>query len=386
MSEPGRPLLQVAAVSAKIGVIGFGGPAAHIAMLRREVVERRAWLDDTEFLELLGATSALPGPASTQMVIAVGRRRAGWRGLVVAGACFITPATAIVLLLAWLYVRYAHLPAVGGVLYGVKPVVVAVIAVALWGLGRGIAGGGPVPVVLALGAAGAFFAGLDPLVVIVVAAIATTLWRNRGRLHGGGASLLVPVLALATRRAAAAAPVAPARHASVPLSSVVLEFAKLGIIVFGSGYVLLAFLQRDVVVRLHWLTTKQLLDAVAAGQVTPGPVFTTATFVGYLTDGFPGALLATLAIFLPSFFLVAALVPLLPKVRRSPWLSGALEGVTAGALGLMAGVALRLAASALVDPLTAAVALVALAVLLRWRVNTAWVVLAGAGVGLVHSL
>ena len=241
-------------------------------------------------------------------------------------------------------------------------------------------------VVLALGAAGCFLAGLDPLLVIVVGAIAMTLWRNRGRLRLGGAGLLVPAVSLANRRAAVPSPAGAARHAHVGLWSVVLEFAKLGVIVFGSGYVLLAFLQRDVVVRLHWLSAKQLLDAVAAGQVTPGPVFTTATFVGYLTDGLPGALLATLAIFLPSFFLVAVLVPLLPKVRRSPWLSGALEGVTATALGLMAGVAIRLTASALVDPLTWGTALVALVVLWRWRVNTAWVVLAGAAVGLVHTL
>ncbi len=395
MSERRRRLLEVATVSAKLGVLGFGGPAAHVALLRTEVVERRGWITDGEFVDLLGATSALPGPGSTQMVIAVGRRHAGWPGLVVAGTCFIAPATAIVLVLAWLYVSYGRVPAVGGLLYGVKPVVVAVIVVALWGLLAGAARTGPAPVVVAAGAAGAYLAGVDPLVVLGAGAGALMVWRNARRVaaRGSAAGAALPALAathhdvsgagagagaLAARRGAAVA--------HVGLWPLVREFAKLGVIVFGSGYVLLAFLQRDLVHQLHWIGARQLLDAVAAGQVTPGPVFTTATFVGYVVRGVPGALLATLAIFLPSFLMVAVLVPVLPRLRRSPWASGALDGVGAAAVGLMAGVAVPLGRAAVVDPLTAVMAVVGLAALARFRLNTAWVVVAGAAVGVLHSL
>jgi chromate transporter len=385
VTERRRRLAAVAQVSAKLGVIGFGGPAAHIALLRTEVVERRRWLTDAEFLELLGATSALPGPGSTQMVIAVGRRRAGWPGLAVAGTCFIAPATAIVLLLAWAYATYGHVPAVGGVLYGVKPVVVAVIVVSLWGLASTLARTGVPPTAVAVLATAAYLAGVDPLVVLAVGAAAVTAWRlGQGPVPGSpGPAAVAPLVSLA---GALRAPSGGGGRMHVGLWPLVREFAKLGVIVFGSGYVLLAFLQRDIVHQLYWLGPKQLLDAVAAGQVTPGPVFTTATFVGYLVSGVPGALLATLAIFLPSFLMVAALVPLLPKLRRSRWASGALEGAAAAAVGLMAGVAVPLGRAGIVDPLTAAVAVVALVALARLRVNTAWVVLAGGVVGALHSL
>jgi len=386
VSEGRRGLLAVARVSATLGVIGFGGPAAHVAMLRVEVVERRRWLTDAEFLELFAATGALPGPGSTQMVIAVGRRRAGWAGLAVAGTCFIAPSTATVLVLAWLYVRYGHLPAVGGLLYGVKPVVVAVIVVSLWGLGRGVVATGALPAAVSVAAAAGFLAGVDPLVVLGAGAAVVTVWRNRGSVRARGAAVVAPALALAAAgRGGRARPGATAT-VHVGLWPVAREFAKLGVIVFGSGYVLLAFLQRDLVHQLHWLGARQLLDAVAAGQVTPGPVFATATFVGYLVSGVPGALVATIAIFLPSFVMVAALIPLLSKVRRSSWASGALDGAGAVAVGLMAGVAVTLARSGLVGPLAVAVGVVALVVLARFRVNTAWMVLAGGVVGVLHSL
>ena len=387
MNDRARRLAEVARVSAKLGVIGFGGPAAHVAMLRVEVVQRRRWVTDAEFAELLGVTSALPGPGSTQMVIAIGRRHAGWLGLVVAGACFVTPAAALVLLLAWLYVRYGAVPAVAGALYGIKPVVAAVVAGAVWGLGRQVVTSGGVPGVVGVGAAAAFLGGIDPLVVLGAGAAAVAVWRNRSRLsfvkHAAGAvSPVGAVTALAHHGARA-----PAGHvAHVRLDRVVVEFAKLGVIVFGSGYVLLAFLQRDLVHQLHWLSGGRLLDAVAAGQVTPGPVFTAATFVGYLVAGVPGGLLATVAIFLPSFVMVAALGPVLTRARRSTWASGALDGVSASAVGLMAGVGVVLAGKAFVDPLTVVVGVVALGVMVLARVNTAWVVLAGAAIGALHSL
>ncbi|MGA2520072.1 MAG: chromate efflux transporter, partial [Acidimicrobiales bacterium] len=267
MSERRSRLLEVAAVSAKLGVLGFGGPAAHVALLRTEVVERRQWISDPEFVDLLGATSALPGPGSTQMVIAVGRRRAGWAGLLVAGTCFIAPATAIVLVLAWLYVSYGHLPAVGGVLYGVKPVVVAVIVMALCGLVAGAARTGAAPVVVAAGAAGGFLAGADPLVVLAVGAVALMVWRNAPRLGARGSVAGVVLPAVASSQGRGAGAVAARRTeaaAHVGLWPLVREFAKLGVIVFGSGYVLLAFLQRDLVHQLHWIGARQLLDAVAA--------------------------------------------------------------------------------------------------------------------------
>jgi len=378
-------LAAVARVATKLGVIGFGGPAAHVAMLRSEVVERRAWLTDAEFLDLFAATTALPGPGSTQMVIAVGRRQAGWTGMVVAGTCFVAPAATSVLVLAGLYVRFHRVPAVAGLLYGVKPVVVAVIAVSLWGLSRGVAAAGALGLVVAGAAGAAFLAGVDPLVALAIGAVVVMLWRNRTAVDGGAATAVVPGVALALAGHAARRPSAPVtRH--VGLWPLAREFAKLGVIVFGSGYVLLAFLQRDLVHQLHWLGSKQLLDAVAAGQVTPGPVFTTATFVGYLVSGVPGAVVATLAIFLPSFLMVAALMPVLARARRSSWVSGALDGAAAAAVGLMAGVAVTLARSGLTDALTAAVGVAALVSLARFRVNTVWVVIAGGVVGVLHSL
>jgi chromate transporter len=379
-------LLEVAQVGAKLGVIGFGGPASHVALLRVEVVERRGWISDAEFLDLLGVTSALPGPGSTQMVMAVGRRRAGVPGMIAGGVCFITPAAAMVLLLAWLYVRYGRESAVGGVLYGIKPVVCAVVVAAIFGLGAGVARAGRLPLVVAVLGAGAYLGGVNPLVVLAVGAAVVCLWDNRARLGAGGrgAHIVIGVVLGAPAASRAATPGPRTMHAG--LWAIALEFAKLGVVVFGSGYVLLAFLQHDLVDHLHWVTSKQLLDAVAAGQVTPGPVFTTATFVGYLTAGAPGALVATTAIFLPSFLMVAAIVPVLPRVRTSPWASGALDGVSAAAVGLMAGVAVQLARAGIVDALTAVVAVATLVALVRFKVNTAWLVLVGGAIGVLHSL
>jgi chromate transporter len=275
---------------------------------------------------------------------------------------------------------------VTGVLYGVKPVVVAVVAMAVWGLGRGVVRSGALPAAVGVGAAASFWAGVDPLAVLGAGAV---VWNHRPRRAPGGpgawlAGLSSTGLAASVDRGAHVTHVTHITH--VGLRSVVAEFLKLGVIVFGSGYVLVAFLQRDVVHQLHWLGGGRLLDAVAAGQVTPGPVFTTATFVGYLVAGVPGGLLATLAIFLPSFLMVAALGPVVARVRRSRWASGALDGISAAAVGLMAGVGVVLAGKAFVDPLTVVVAVAALAVMARFTVNTAWLVLAGAAVGALHSL
>jgi len=371
----------------KLGTIAFGGPAVHVAMLREETVRRRRWLQDAEFLDLFGAVSVLPGPSSTQLAIVLARRRAGWAGLLAGGACFVLPAMAIVLALAWAYVRYGATPTGGGVLYGVGPVVIAVVAVAVWELARGALaphreqGWLAVAGLAAVGVAalGGYLAGLNVLVILAAAGLVVSLVSNWLRLRPT-AGVLLPVLPVGLLAAAASA-----RH-HPGLAAVAGEFLKLGVVVFGSGYVLLAFLQHDLVSGLGWLSTRQVLDGVIAGQITPGPVFTTATFLGYLLGGVPAAIVATAAIFAPSFVMVAALEPLIGRIRRSPWAGAALDGITMAALGLMAGVTVDLGRAAITDPLTAVVAVVALLVVLRWRPNTAWLVLAGAAIGIAHAL
>lgn len=362
----------------KLGTIAFGGPAVHVSMLREEAVHRRHWLDDAEFLDLFGAVSILPGPSSTQLAIVLSRRRAGWLGLLVGGVCFIGPAMCIVLGLAWAYVRYRKTPTGGGVLYGVEPVVVAVVAVALWGLAR-VALKKRWYAAVGAGALGCYFVGVNVLIPLAAAGVLTSVVRNRDRLTGSQA--LLPLLpALPALPAVAGARVRPGAL------DVLGEFAKLGVIVFGSGYVLLAFLRTDLVSHLHWLTERQVLDAVAAGQVTPGPVFTTATFVGYLLGGTPLALVATAGIFFPSFLMVAGVEKVIGPVRRSAWLSPALEGITVAALGLMAGVTIDLGRTAITDALTGVLAVLALGVLWRWRPNAVWLVIAGAAIGIAHAL
>jgi chromate transporter len=379
----------VVAVMAKLGTIAFGGPAVHVAMLRDETVRRRHWLADAEFLDLFGAVSVLPGPSSTQLAIVLSRRRAGWAGLVLGGACFIVPAMVIVLALAWAYVRYGATPTGGGVLYGVGPVVIALVVVAVWELARGriahhreqgwLAMAGLAAVSVA--ALAAYLAGINVLVILATAGLVVALAANRRRLRPA-AQLLLPTLPISLLTV----PVPDRPDPGPGLAPIAGEFLKLGAVVFGSGYVLLAFLRRDLVGELGWLSTRQVLDAVVAGQVTPGPVFTTATFLGYLLGGVPAALVATAAIFLPSFLMVAAIEPLVGPIRRSAWAGAALDGVTMGALGLMAGVTVDLGRAAITGPLTALVAVVALGVVLRWHPNALWLVLAGALIGIAHAL
>jgi chromate transporter len=366
-----RPVAEVARVMLKVGTVGFGGPAVHVAMLRDEVVTRYGWVDQAEFLDLFGAVSMLPGPSSTQLAILLSRRRAGWPGLVVGGLCFIVPAMGIVLGLAWAYSRYHSTPTGGGVVYGIRPVVISVVAVALWRLAA-TAVKRPWYVVIALGAVVAYFTGVNALIPLLGGGALVAVVAHRHRLTTAVWLPLLPLFATGHPRPSAA--------------DVAAEFAKLGVVVFGSGYVLLAFLRADLVTQLHWLSRRELLDAVAAGQVTPGPVFTTATFVGYLLGGAPIALLATAAIFLPSFVLVAVLAPLLRRARRSSWLGPVLDGIAVAAVGLMAAVTVDLARTAVIDPLTGGLAVGALAALLIFRLNAVWLVLAGAVVGVLHAV
>jgi chromate transporter len=375
-SQEFRPLLaEVTAVMLKLGTTAFGGPAVHVAMLRDEVVRRRHWLDDKEFLDLFGAVSVLPGPSSTQLAISLSRRRAGWVGLVVGGICFIAPAMTIVLTLAWAYVHYGATTPGGGALSGVEPVVIAVVAVALRDLARQALKRRWLAVIGILAAA-AYFAGVSVLLPLLGGGVIVMLVDNRNRIAPGPTMwLLLPVL-----------PTAVPTRERPGVVEVLAEFAKLGVVVFGSGYVLLAFLRADLVHHLHWLTEGQILDAVAVGQITPGPVFTTATFVGYLLGGVPAALVATAGIFVPSFVMVAIVEPFVDRMRRSPWLGPALDGTTVAALGLMAGVTIDLGRAAITDLLTAVLAIAAVAVLLRWRPNTVWIIAAGAAIGIAHAL
>lgn len=381
------PLKAIAFVFLKLGTVAFGGPAAHIAMMEDEVVRRRRWVSRETFLDYLGATNLIPGPNSTELAIHIGHACGGWRGLLVAGAAFIVPAVAMVSALAWAYVRFGSVPAAAGVLYGVKPVVIAVMLQALWGLGRAAVKSRGLAVLGILTAAGAA-GGANELALLVAAGTAAILLvhfpRGRaGRGPGLGSSVMVPPLAEMLPGAGSATAVVSATVAApFALSTLFLTFAKIGAVLFGSGYVLLAFLRADFVERLGWLSNQQLLDAVAVGQVTPGPVFTTATFIGYVLGGAPGAAVATGGIFLPAFVFVALSGPLIPRLRRSPRAGAFLDGVNVASLALMLVVTWHLSRAALVDPLTIALAVVGAVLLFRFRVNSAWLVAAAAIVGL----
>jgi chromate transporter len=367
-------LTEVAALFLKLGVIGFGGPAAHIALMRDEVVRRRGWLRDDEFLEMVGATNLIPGPNSTELAIHLGHRRAGVRGLLVAGLCFIAPAALIVGVLAWLYREHGTDPTVVDLRYGVLPVVIAIVANALVGLAR-TALTAVLPVLLAVGAAAGFLLGVNELSILIACGVLAALWAGRNRFRPNEVkSWLGPMLM---------APVASG--APVSLGRLLVVFLEIGSVLYGSGYVLLAFLQRLLVDDLGWLTGQQVLDAITVGQVTPGPVFTTATFVGWQVDGLPGAVVATFGIFAPSFLFVGLLGRIVPWMRQRPMTKAFLDGVTVASLGLMAGVLVRLAGQALVDPLTIGVAAAALAALVFSKVNSAWLIALGALLGLAHS-
>jgi len=375
---------EVATSFLRLGTTAFGGPAAHIALMRSELVVRRGWVSEQELLDLIGGASLLPGPTSTQVALMLARRRSGWAGLIVGGVCFIVPSMLLVLALSWGYVRYGNTTAGVGVLYGIKPVVVAIIATAVAGLAR-TAIKRALLVVVAAFAMAAYFLGVSPLLILIGAAVVVSLIENRRLLRSGlaGGQSSAAILAAKLHLGHGAVP-APRSLVRPSLGAVFLEFLKLGSIVFGSGYVLVAYLHRDLVLGRHWLTESQLIATVAIGQVTPGPVFTTATSIGYVIGGVPAALVATVAIFLPSFVLVAALMPVLARARRSPWSASALDGVNVAAVALMAGVTVQLGRGSFVDWLTIVIGVVSLALLLRWRVNPTWLVLGGAAVGVLH--
>ena len=371
-------LTELAQVFLRLGAIAFGGPAAHIAMMDDEVVKRRQWMSRENLLDLIGVTNLLPGPNSTELAIHIGYERLGWRGLAVAGSAFILPAMLMVWVLAVLYVRYETVPQLQWLLYGIKPVIIAIVLQALWKLGKKAAK--DVPTAIAGGAAiVAYFAGLNEILLLLVLGLAVMLVKNWQRRGNAAGAWLLPLTGTGIMAQVGGA---TATAASLSWVGVFLFFLKIGSVLYGSGYVLLAFLQRDLVETHQLLTSQQLLDAVAIGQLTPGPVFTTATFVGYLLAGHAGAIAGTLGIFLPAFLLVGLVNPWVPKLRRSPWASGFLDGVNAASLGLMAGVTVTLARAALVDWVTIAVAILGAIAVFRFKVNSAWLVLAGGAIGL----
>ena len=365
---------EIALVFLKLGTIAFGGPAAHLAMMEEEFVRRRKWITQAEFLDRLATANLIPGPSSTEVAIFVGQLKRGWRGLIVAGSCFLLPAAVIVSLIALAYVRYGALPQVAGMLYAIKPVVVAIVIQALWKLSKTGVRTKILAAIAALAVVLNLF-GLGPILVLLIAGTisAAALWLRMKSSPGAVSLGALPKFFAAAMVTAATAAVLP-----FTLWRLFLSFLKIGSVIFGSGYVLLAFLQSEFVERLHWLTEKQLIDAVAVGQFTPGPVFTTATFIGYILGGWLGAIVATVGIFLPGFLLVAASGPLIPRIRRSPVISAALDGVVAGSLALMAVVTWQLGKAAIMDRMTIAIFVVSVVALLRFRVNSVWLIGAAA--------
>jgi chromate transporter len=369
-------LAELAFLFLRLGATAFGGPAAHIAMMRDEVVRRREWLSDRQFLDLLGATNLIPGPNSTELAIHIGWQRRRWAGLVIAGVSFILPAMLITGGLAWAYVRYGKLPETEWLLWGAKPGIVAVIAQAVWRL-TGTAARTSLLRIVGVGAATAAALGINELALLLASGVLVVALRGRTWQRGSPLRQLLPGVPAA---------VGTATLSAVTLPGLFWIFLKIGSVLFGSGYVLLAFLRADLVQRLHWLTEGQLLDAIVAGQVTPGPVFTTATFIGYVLAGPSGAVVATCGIFLPAFIFVAISGPLVAQVRNSPTLGAFLDGVNVASLALMAVVTAQLAHAAVVDLPTALLGALAVILLLRFKLGSTWLIVGGAAAGLVIKL
>jgi chromate transporter len=379
-------LRELAALFLKLGAISFGGPAAHIALLEGEVVRKRQWVTRQQFLDMLGAANLIPGPTSTEMAINVGFVRAGWAGLCVAGASFILPAAIITGAFAWAYVRFGSLPQAASVLAGIKPAVLAVIAIAIWRLGKTAVKDAGLGLLSALALA-AFFSGLNPILILFGGGLLGMLARRVSSLRFGSVltgtrkSLFPSLLRLGGYASGSIAAGTLALRPST--SQIGLFFLKVGAVLYGGGYVLLAFLEQGLVQQHAWLTRQQLLDAVAIGQFTPGPVLSTATFIGYILGGFQGAVVATIGIFLPSFFYVGLLAPLLFRLRQSAWIAAFLDSVNVCAVALMAGATVRLGIDASKGWPSWLISLVSLVILLRWKISPVWIVVGGGVAGLL---
>ncbi len=377
-------LTELAWLFLRLGTTAFGGPAAHIAMMEQEVVRERKWISHEEFLDLLGATNLIPGPNSTEMAIHIGYRRAGWVGLIVAGLSFIAPAFLIVLAVAYLYVHFGKLPAVQGILYGVKPVVIAIIGQALWALSRTAIKSRLLGITAALAGA-AYLLGMTEILLLIKAGVFVALmcWIKDKSVRDGKhlfilvvcvSAILVFLYLLQAQQVAAG---------DFSLKTLFWYFIRIGSVLYGSGYVLLAFLRSDLVEHWHWLTSSQLLTATAVGQVTPGPVFTTATFIGYLLGGPAGACIATIGIFLPAFVFVSLSGFLVPHIRKSKLAGAFLDGVNVASVVLMAVVTFQLGTAAVVDITTFILMLASALSLVRFKINSLWLILGGAIVGIL---
>ena len=378
-SEKKARLKEIAKVFLRLGIIAFGGPAAHIAMMDEEIVKKRKWIDRTTFMDLVGATNLIPGPNSTEMAIHLGFERGGVPGLFIAGICFIFPAMFIVLALAVAYVKYGTIPKIEGILYGVKPVIIAIVFQALVRLGKSVIKGYLAIAVASLVIAGSFL-GVSEIPLLLIAGIFVMVIKNTDRFRTKTLVFYpIPLFALADATLLK-------NRLDMGLERLFLTFLKIGSVLYGSGYVLLAFLESEFIRAFPVISEKQLLDAVAVGQLTPGPVFTTATFIGYLILGVPGALVSTAGIFLPSFLLVWLLKPLIPKLRQSQWAGGILDGVNIASLGLMTAVTVRLGMASLIDLLSISLFVIALFILTKDKINSAWVILFGGAIGLVRQL
>ena len=370
-SPRGGSLAELAREFLRLGFVAFGGPAAHIAMMEERFVRRLNWLPRERFVDMLGAVNLLPGPSSTELAIYLGEIRGGLPGLFVAGACFILPAAVLVVALAWAYQTYGSVPQVAGLLVGIKPVVVALIVQAVWNLARTALKNVPLAMlaaaVVALAALGA-----PVLVLLIAAGVLWTILREGKRLAG-----------LQKQSAVGLGMLAPLAANSIGLAPLFLYFLKIGAILFGSGYVLLAVLRADLVLRLHWLTDAQLLDAIAVSQATPGPFFTVSTFIGYLLCGWKGAALATIGMFLPAFIYVAITAQFLPTLRKSPFAGAFLDGVNAAAVALMGFVGYQFARATLVNVPVVLIAILSAFLVFRYKVNSTWLVLGGAVLGIL---
>jgi chromate transporter len=377
MEKPNREnLKEVVLLFLWLGFTAFGGPAAHIALYHDQVVKKRKWLDEQHFLDLMGASHLIPGPNSTEMVIYLSYYRAGWAGLILGGISFILPAMLMVIGLAWVYMRFGGLPQINGVLFAVKPVVIAIIAKALWSLGK-LAIKDAWTGLAALAVFALSWAGTNNITLMLLAGLFIVLVKQ------------IPASLPKNRRLGVLLPFAwPFSGIISPqpfnLGALFFTFLKIGSVLYGSGYVLLAFLQSDFVHRLGWMTSQQIIDAVAVGQITPGPLFTTATFIGYFLGGLPGAVLATAGIFIPSFLLVALTYRHIPRLRESKFLGALLDGVNAASLGLMAVVTLQLAREALTDSVSIALAAASFGLVAFTKLNSTWIILVAAGIGFLR--
>jgi chromate transporter len=382
-------LIELARLFFRLGLLGFGGPNAHIAMMEAEVVNRREWLTRVQFIDLIGATNLIPGPNSTEMAIQIGYVYAGWLGLIIAGVSFILPAVFITMGLAWGYVKFGTMPQVAWLLYGIKPAVLGVIVDALWRLGQKAIKTSQL-LTIAIGVILlVWLGGVNEIIALLTGGVIGAIWLQftpKDPKSDQLANSLIAGMITGIALKASATLIGLVKTSPVSLSQLGYSFLRIGGTLFGGGYVLLSLVQSEFVDGYGWLTQQQLLDAISIGQLTPGPILTTATFIGYVIAGIPGSIVATIAIFLPSFLFVAATNPLIPHLRKSKWLAAFLDAVNVSALALMAVVAVQLALTTFGTPpqldwLAVTIAIGSAILGIRFQVNSAWLVLGGAAIG-----